>query len=170
MSNDTAVAVFADALADRSTWRIGDNCPIARALEIIGTRSAILIIREAFYGTSRFDDFADRVEITQAVAATRLRELTEAGVLTRVPYKTPGQRTRYEYRLTKMGRDLAPAVIGIFQWGGKYLSPGGTAPLRLTHADCGRSVQAELRCRAGHAVQPGDIRVLSASRAKSRRR
>src|SRR5581483_3463389 len=111
-------------------------CPIGKALEVVGTRSAMLIMREAYYGTTRFDDFAQRVGITETVAAARLRELTEAGLLERRPYREAGQRTRNEYRLTGKGADLAPVVLGLFEWGAKYVSPGGRPPVELTHAGC----------------------------------
>src|SRR3954447_23758164 len=91
-------------LADRGGWR-ATRCSIDRALSVVGTRSALLLMREGFYGTRRFDDFADRVGITQAGAASRLRELVAAGLLERRPYREPGQRTRDEYVLTEMGRD-----------------------------------------------------------------
>ena len=159
MSRTTAT--FDTALADRSAWRAGEHCPIGKALDIIGTRSAMLIIREAFYGTTRFDDFADRVGITEAVAAARLRELTGAGLFEKVPYREPGQRTRYEYRLTRMGVDLAPAVVGLYQWGGAYLSPGGQPPLTLTHTDCDAKVRAEVVCEDGHHLSDfGDVTIV----------
>lgn len=158
-------ATFEGVLADRTAWRPGANCPVSKALEIIGTRSAILIIREAFYGTTRFDDFADRVEITEAVASARLRELTEAGLFDKVPYREPGQRTRYEYRLTKMGLDLAPAVLGLYQWGGTYLSPGGQPPLTLVHTDCDATVRARVRCDDGHLLEDfGEVTIKRSPR------
>lgn len=166
MSKTTAT--FDDSLADRSTWRAGEHCPISKALDIIGTRSAMLIIREAFYGTTRFDDFADRVGITEAVAAARLRELTEAGLFEKVPYREPGQRTRYEYRLTRMGVDLAPAVVGLYQWGGAYLSPGGQPPLNLTHTDCDARVHASVVCDEGHHLEDfGDVTIVRARRRQA---
>ncbi|MGV9870956.1 winged helix-turn-helix transcriptional regulator, partial [Rhodococcus koreensis] len=69
-------------LADRDTWR-ATHCSIGKAMDVIGTRSAVLILREAYYGTTRFDDFAKRVGITEAVAASRLRELTAEGLFER---------------------------------------------------------------------------------------
>ena len=120
----------------------------------------MLIMREAYYGTTRFNDFADRVGITEAVAAARLRELTDFGLLERQPYREAGQRTRYEYRLTQQGRDLMPVVFGLFDWGAKYATPNGRAPVDLTHADCGAPVRTEVRCERGHAV-PLDELVVS---------
>lgn len=117
-------------LEDRSAWK-ATECSIDRAMGVVGTRSAILILREAFYGTRRFDDFAARVGITEAVAAARLKELTAAGLFEKSPYREPGQRTRYEYVLTDMGNDLLPVVLGLMQWGDKYLQTGG-GPLLVT--------------------------------------
>lgn len=149
MTSDAAT--LAGALADRSAWRT-DRCPIGKALEVVGTRSAMLIMREAYYGTTRFDDFATRVGITEAVAAARLRELTEDGLLERRPYRDPGQRTRSEYRLTAKGADLLPIVLGLFEWGAKHVSPHGRAPVELSHADCGARVHVQVRCEREHDV------------------
>ena len=154
----SGVAQLEGRLADRDVWR-ADRCSIGRAMEVVGTRSAMLLMREAFYGTRRFDDFAARVGITEAVAAKRLRELVDAGLLQRVPYQEPGQRTREEYLLTPMGRDLVPAALALMQWGDTYLGdqPGG--PLALRHTGCGADVAVEVRCSAGHDVALGDISV-----------
>jgi DNA-binding HxlR family transcriptional regulator len=81
MSDGTVV--LDGALADRGAWNTHDRCSIDRAMQVVGTRSAMLIMREAFYGTRRFDDFASRVGVTETVAAKRLRELVEAGLLER---------------------------------------------------------------------------------------
>jgi len=160
--NDDAVTL-AGPLADRTAWRT-DRCPIGKALEVVGTRSAMLIMREAYYGTTRFDDFATRVGISEAVAAARLRELADAGLLTRQPYREAGQRTRYEYRLTEKGTDLAPVVLGLFEWGGKYVSPGGRPPVHLTHADCGTPIHVTVRCEHDHPVALPEVVVAAAGR------
>src|ERR1700722_12395412 len=89
-------------LDPRQGWSAA-NCPIARTLDLVGTRSALLLLREAFYGTTRFADFAERVGISEPVAAARLHELADHGLVERVPYQEPGQRTRMEYRLTGKG-------------------------------------------------------------------
>lgn len=155
------------ALADRSAWR-ADRCPIGKALQVVGTRSAMLIMREAYYGTTRFDHFAGRVGITEAVAAARLRELTEARLLERRPYQEPGQRTRFEYRLTDKGLDLMPVVLGLFEWGAKHVSPGGRAPVELSHADCGAPVHVTVRCADEHDVPLDELVVSPAAGRRSR--
>ncbi len=164
MVNDAAI--LDESLRDRSRWRTNERCPVVKALDLVGTRSAMLIIREAYYGTTRFDDFAVRVEITEAVAAARLRELTEAGLLSKQPYREPGQRTRYEYRLTRMGLDLAPVVLGLYQWGSTYLTPDGRAPLSMTHDGCGAPVTAEVRCADGHEVALDELAIGPARRRR----
>ena len=133
-------------LDPRDGWTAA-NCPIDRALAVVGTRSAMLLLREAFYGTTRFADFAGRAGISEPVAAARLRELTEAGLIEREPYREPGQRTRMQYRLTQRGAELFPVLVALMQWGDRWLGPAG---VELRHHDCGQPVTAALRCSAGH--------------------
>jgi DNA-binding HxlR family transcriptional regulator len=142
-------------LEPRGAWT-ANGCTIAKALDVITTRSAFLILREAFYGTSRFDDFAQRVGISEPVAAARLRELVGQGLLERVDYREPGQRTRQRYRLTEKGADLFPALAALMQWGDRWLDERG-GPVELRHRDCGEPVAVELRCAAGHAVEPDEL-------------
>src|SRR5580692_5702925 len=135
-------------LYPRDRWK-ATACSMARALDVVSSRSALLILREAFYGTARFDDFALRVGISEPVAAARLRELVAEGLLEREPYQEPGQRTRMAYRLTDKGAELLPVVVALMQWGDRWLQPDG-APVELRHAGCDEVVQAELHCAAGH--------------------
>jgi DNA-binding HxlR family transcriptional regulator len=129
-----------------------DNCSVLRAVEILGTRSTLLTLREAFLGTTRFDDFARRVGVTESVAAARLRDLVGHGLLERHPYQDPGQRTRYEYRLTAKGRDLLPVILALMTWGDAHLADPGGPPLVVVHEGCGAPVRAEARCSEGHLV------------------
>jgi DNA-binding HxlR family transcriptional regulator len=154
------------ALDPRERWT-ADRCTIARALEVVPTRSAFLILREAFYGTSRFDDFAARVGISEPVTAARLRELVENGLLEREDYRDPGQRTRQRYRLTAKGADLFPTLVSLMQWGDRWLDEDG-GPVELRHRDCGEPVAVALRCAAGHELAPDELD-LSARRPARRR-
>ncbi|MGW6423408.1 winged helix-turn-helix transcriptional regulator [Nocardia sp. NPDC055053] len=144
-------AVMEGPLADLSRWDTA-GCSIARAMDLIGTRSAMLILREAYYGTTRFDGFARRVGITDAAAAGQLRKLTAAGLLEKRPYQEEGKRTRNEYVLTQMGRDLLPAVVALWQWGDTYLQPG-PPPLLRVDAETGEPVRVELRSADGTEVE-----------------
>jgi DNA-binding HxlR family transcriptional regulator len=160
-------------LSPRDGWQ-ATMCSMAKALDVVSSKSALLILREAFYGTARFDDFAERAGISEPVAAARLRELVTAGLLAREPYREPGQRTRMAYRLTDKGAELLPVLVALMQWGDRWLQPDG-APVLLRHTGCGEVVQAELRCAAGHeataeemdlTVGPGRARNdITASRA-----
>ncbi len=147
-------------LAHRDAWSAA-NCSVARALDVMGSRSAMLLLREAFYGTRRFDDFARRVGISEPVAAGRLRELVGAGLLTKEPYRDPGSRSRMEYRLTKKGRDLLPAIVALMQWGDAYAADPDGPPIELHHRGCGAHVRAELRCVHGHGLEGPDIAVTT---------
>jgi DNA-binding HxlR family transcriptional regulator len=138
------------SLDPRDAWT-ADRCTIAKALDIVSTRSAFLILREAFYGTTRFDEFAARVGISEPVTANRLRELVDEGLLEREDYRDPGQRTRQRYRLTAKGTDLFPALAALMQWGDRWLDDRG-GPVELRHRDCGEPVSVQLRCAAGHDV------------------
>jgi DNA-binding HxlR family transcriptional regulator len=152
-------------LDPRDAWT-ADRCTIAGTLEVITARSAFLILREAFYGTTRFDDFAERVGVSEPVAAARLRELVDDGLLAREDYREPGQRTRQRYRLTEKGADLFPALAALMQWGDRWLDERG-GPVELRHRDCGEPVAVELRCAAGHAVMADELDL--ASRRRQRR-
>ena len=90
------------------------------------------------------------------MAAARLRELVDAGLLARVPYQDPGQRSRLGYELTEQGADLFPTLVALMQWGDRWLAPNG-GPVVLAHHRCGAPVRAELHCANGHAVESGDL-------------
>jgi DNA-binding HxlR family transcriptional regulator len=151
-------------LEPRGGWT-ADRCTIAKALEVIPTRSAFLILREAFYGTTRFDDFAQRVGISEPATATRLKELVDNGLLEREDYREPRQRTRQRYRLTRKGADLFPTLVALMQWGDRWLDKHG-GPVELRHRNCGEKVAAELHCAAGHAVGPEELDLVARRRQR----
>jgi DNA-binding HxlR family transcriptional regulator len=148
MSVSSSTIAMTGILDPRGGWK-ATTCPIAGAIDVVGARSAFLLLREAFYGTTRFDDFAERVGISQPVAAARLRELVADGLLVREPYRVQGQRTRMEYRLTDKGTEFFPVLAGLMQWGERWVRP---SRVELRHRDCGEAVHAELRCEKGHQV------------------
>lgn len=142
-------------LADRDAWSAVGECAIEKTMAVVGTKSAMLIMREAYYGTTRFDDFARRVGITKAATSARLSELVELGLLRRRPYQAPGQRSRDEYVLTDAGMDFMPVVWSLFEWGRHHLP--GRNRLRLTHLGCGAEASVEIRCAEGHLVPPDEL-------------
>ncbi|MGI8713833.1 MAG: winged helix-turn-helix transcriptional regulator [Solirubrobacteraceae bacterium] len=150
-------------LEPRSGWT-ADRCSLAKTLEVVHTRSALLVLREAFYGATRFDEFAERTGLSEPITAARLRELVDQGMLRREPYQEPGARTRRLYRLTDKGAELLPALVALMQWGDRWLQPEGQAPIELRHEDCGGVVSARLRCEHGHDVAAHEL-----AAARSRR-
>jgi DNA-binding HxlR family transcriptional regulator len=163
------MTVLQGPLTDREAWSPLGECPIENTMALLGTKSAMLILREAYYGTTRFDDFFRRVGITRAAAAARLNELVDAGLLRRQPYREPGQRTRDEYVLTDAGLDFMPVVLAMFVWGQRHLPR--QAPLRLTHADCGANARVEIRCERGHHVPADEVAIeLTGRQASTPRR
>lgn len=91
------------------------NCSVAHSLALIGERWTILIIREAFFGTRRFEEFQRHLGIARNILAARLGKLCDSGILERVPVKKGARRQ--EYRLKYMGRDLLPVLVALTQWG-----------------------------------------------------
>src|SRR3954464_9068778 len=115
----TSTVRFTGALEPRSGWK-AERCTIAKALEVVSTRSALLLLREAFYGTTRFDDFAQRVGISEPVAAARLRALSGHGLPPPGDCRGPGQRPRQAYVLTEKGAELLPVLVSLMQWGNRW--------------------------------------------------
>jgi DNA-binding HxlR family transcriptional regulator len=106
----------------------GQNCSIARALEVVGERWTLLIVRDAFLGLRRFDEFHENLGIARNVLTDRLNRLVDEGILERVRYSERPER--FEYRLTQKGRDLQLALSGLRQWGDKYVSEKPPTVLR----------------------------------------
>jgi DNA-binding HxlR family transcriptional regulator len=129
-------------------------CSIARTLGILGDRWTLLIVREAFSGVRRFDDFRKHLDIARNVLTDRLQRLVDAGVLVQQPYQDNPPRN--EYRLTESGRDLQPVLLGLMQWGDRWLADAKGPPLQLEHVGCGQVTTATLVC--GHCKEPLDVR------------
>jgi DNA-binding HxlR family transcriptional regulator len=134
----------------------GQECSLARSLEVLGERWTLLIIRDAFYGVRRFGDFVAHLGIPRAVLTERLHSLGAAGVLARV--STPGGRDEYE--LTDRGVTLWPVLRSLVDWGDENYST--TGPRRLfTHESDGAPIGGDGRCaRCGVMVPPGDVLAL----------
>ena len=139
------------------------DCSIARAMQLLGERWTILVLREAFSGVRRFDDIQQNTGAPRQVLSARLAHLVENDILRRVPYQEPGQRQRYEYRLTKKGLDLYPILAGLLQWGDKYLADDTGPTVLLPHKDCGAPAHVTMICENGHDVPTArDVRAMPA--------
>jgi DNA-binding HxlR family transcriptional regulator len=127
-------------------WRDigGLTCSVARALSVVGDRWTLLILRDAFLGVRRFDDFHADLGTTRHRLADRLRTLVAHGILDRVPYEE--HPPRFEYRLTEKGRDLYPVVVSLTRWGDRWMAGADGPPIELIHRSCGHSIVPTLTC------------------------
>jgi DNA-binding HxlR family transcriptional regulator len=129
------------------------NCSIARALEVVGERWTLLIVRDAFLGLRRFEQFQESLGIARNVLTDRLNRLVAEGILERVRYSE--RPRRYEYRLTQKGRDLQIALAGLRQWGDKYMSD---KPPRITRRKSDkRPVVAAFVPKGAAVLRPDEI-------------
>jgi len=150
------------------------NCSIAQSLEIIGEWWTLLILRDAFLGIHRFDDFVERLGIARNVLTNRLDTLVDADVLERRPYDEA--RGRYDYLLTDKGRALWPVMIALRQWGDEWILGAGNEPLLIEHHGCGHDTIAEMTCNAcGERLDARSVRAkagpgASPAGASTRRR
>ena len=119
------------------------TCTIARATAQVGNEWTLLIVREMFLGTRRFDDFLHLTGMSSHLLAQRLKKLEAEGVIRRELYSE--RPPRYEYRLTEKGRDLWPVIIALKQWGDGWLGTDD-APVLITHKACGKVVRPHLTC------------------------
>ena len=117
----------------------------SRALELVGERWSLLILRETFFGVRRYGEFARNLSIPRPTLSARLKTLVDAGLLDRVRYATDPDR--HEYRLTQAGRELFPAVVVLMRWGDKHLAGPEGPPILLRHNDCGEVAESYVACR-----------------------
>jgi DNA-binding HxlR family transcriptional regulator len=133
------------------------RCPVARTLSVIGDRWTILILRDAMRGASRFDDFHGRLKCSRAIVSDRLSGLVERGVLVREQYEA--HPPRFDYRLTEMGRSLAPVLMTMSQWAETWMPLPGVPRIERIHLTCGHAFQPALHCsECGEKIGPGEIK------------
>lgn len=145
---------------DEMRWRdIGDlTCSIARSLSVVGDRWTLLVLREAFLRTRRFEDFRSHLGMPRHRLADRLRKLVEHGILERVRYAE--HPPRYEYRLTEKGTDLYPVIAALVRWGDRWMAGDAGVPIELVHHPCGHAITPRLTCPDCH--QPIEARDMRA--------
>ncbi len=133
-------------------------CSIARTVDLLGDWWTPLVLREAFYGVRRFDDFQSSLRIGRNVLTQRLNRLVDEGVLERVPYQQ--RPLRHEYVLTDKGRDLYPVLLALLRWGDTWLAGDAGPPVVLHHTTCDHDIHAEVVCAAcREPLYPRDVRV-----------
>ena len=136
----------------------GLNCSVAQTLEVVGDWWSLLIVRDVFFGVTRFDEIQRRLGIARNTLADRLDWLCGHGVLVRVPYGDSGNR--YEYRLTDKGRDLQRVLIAMVAWGDKWGATAHHPPLQPTDAN-GEPVELRIvNARTGRRVAAEKVRMM----------
>jgi len=134
-------------------------CSIAQCLEVVGDWWTMLVVRDVMLGVTRFDDLQSDLGISRNVLTDRLAKLVDADVLERVAYQD--HPPRYDYRLTKKGRDLWPVLTAMRQWGDRWAAPDGP-PLVAEHRSCGHVVTAVLHCsECGERLAGRDLRLIA---------
>jgi DNA-binding HxlR family transcriptional regulator len=121
-----------------------ENCSIKRALDVLGEKWTLLVLREAIYGVRRFDDFARALKCCRAVLSARLKTLTDAGILKRVEYREREPRARAEYHLDEKGLDLFTTIYALSQWGDRWMPPPDGPAAKVTDRGSGRPVKVVL--------------------------
>ena len=135
----------------------GQVCSVAGALDVIGERWSLLIVREVLFGVRRFEEIQQDLGIARNVLQTRLERLVEEGVLERRLYRE--RPPRHEYFLTEKGLDLWPALVALMQWGDKYAAPAERPATVIVHRDCGGPIDEHRICTAcGERVSVRDAR------------
>jgi DNA-binding HxlR family transcriptional regulator len=145
----------------------GMNCSIARTLDVVGEWWTLLIVRDALRGATRFDEFRDSLGMARGVLSSRLRKLTDQGILSRRQYSE--HPPRYEYTLTDKGRALAPVITALMTWGDIWAPGPSGPPVVLIHEPCGHAmhpVQTCPHCRGD--VRSGDVRSVPGPGAGSK--
>lgn len=133
------------------------HCSIARTLDVVGERWTLLILRDAFNGLRRFEEFEASLPIASNVLTVRLQTLVAHGILERRQYQA--RPVRHEYRLTDRGRKLYPVLIALLKWGDEFLAGEAGPPIALVHRDCGHAIAAEVVCTACHErLKPWNVR------------
>ena len=138
-------------------------------LDIIGEGWSILIIREAFLGTRRFEDFQRRLGIARNILTARLKKLCANEILDRVPVKEGARR--HEYVLTDKGKDMMPLLVAMTQWGDRWVYGENRQPVIFTDREHGEPIARMLVYSArGEALRPRDIRIVAGPGASSEAR
>jgi DNA-binding HxlR family transcriptional regulator len=156
------------ALRQRSPVSLRD-CNLSKSFELIGDRWTLLILRSAFWGLRRFDDFQADIDVPRSVLSNRLAALVESGIMERREYRQAGQRARIEYPLTRMGQALGLPFMAMTAWGDKWLGDG-ISPLTLRSKSTGQKFSVALIDERGRPAKGSDIEMVIDTRFRRKAR
>lgn len=133
---------------------------VTHVLETLGESWSMLIVREAFFGTRRFEGFQQNLGIARNILADRLKKLCHNNILERVPIHEGARRQ--EYRLTSKGRDLFPTLIALTQWGDRWVFGEGAEPFLFVERASGDAIrQIQVTAQDGNALRPREVRIAA---------
>ncbi len=132
------------------------DCSLAQTVEIIGERWTLLILRDAFSGARRFEQFQKNLGIARNILTQRLKALVDQGILE----KKPAESGRFEYRLTDKGLDLQPILMAITHWGDKYTAPDGPRITFIERATGNPVEPMSVRTTDGRRLNPKDVKAV----------
>jgi DNA-binding HxlR family transcriptional regulator len=148
---NTSIESISEANAHRF-----EACSVARALEVLADRWTFLILRESFFGVRRYSELARNLGCSRTIITARLRRLVDAGVMERHLYRTDPDR--YEYRLTRSGMQLYPAIVALMRWADEHLASPKGPPLLLRHIPCNADTVPVLTCsECGEPLHARDV-------------
>jgi DNA-binding HxlR family transcriptional regulator len=152
-------------MSDAKRSRIANKeCSMARAMEVVGDRWSILILREAYYGVKRFDEFEYYVGVAPNILSSRLKKFVDAGVMIRIPL--PEHAGRYEYVLTEKGRDFFPAYLALKKWGDDWLAEPEGPQVVFRDRAAGREIKyPKLLTAGGKPLRLEDVEVVAGAGA-----
>jgi len=145
------------------------TCSVARTIGVVGERWTLLLLREFFLGSRRFEVLQAHTGISSRALSDQLQRLQRLGIITAIKYQN--RPPRFEYRLTEKGIDLYPIVVSMTRWGDRWMRvKGEPRPARLVHKHCGHIFNPVLTCEAcGEATGARDVRVKIGSKMKAER-
>ncbi|WP_026912082.1 winged helix-turn-helix transcriptional regulator [Patulibacter minatonensis] len=132
------------------------NCTIGATLRLLGEKWTLLIVRESFFGATRFEQFMAVLGCPRNLLSERLGKLVDEGILERSEYREPGSRARHEYRLTPTGKELMPILMALMQWGDRHVGGPDGPPIVVEHVGCGAPLRLAMTCADGHVVTSPD--------------
>lgn len=141
-------------------YLLPELCGLAAAAELLGDQWILLILRETFYGVTRFEAIRAHTKITKQTLANRLKKMTELGLLCKIPYQEEGTRERYEYVLTDKSRSLAPILFSMMDWGHKNILHD-TPHIVLTDKESGEVLHSAFATASGKIVNPRNVQITA---------
>ncbi len=142
------------------------RCPIARSLEEIGEWWSILILRDAFHGMTRFDEFATNLGVAPNILTKRLKALVGNGLLEKKPYSE--KPLRHEYVLTEKGKDFFAVLVTLLNWGNKHVVADGQAAVLLADRESGEIIEPQLfNPKTKKPLRPADMKLVAGPGARA---